>query len=265
MRRGRTWERKCSLCVRAITTKFSVYSPPEVEVRFVKVWWVDFGWTLSGHLAALSLPSSAGKAGENIRWKKLMGRRWFNKAKAKAMCRRKENQNIYPLLPISRWCPACFPRSRPSENKHQNIRHSVLTPLSHSLSFYCWADISWFGISLWSVQDSCPVSVPSQNLIHAPAYWWGGECWGDNTDDVGVLLSSSQNTGVLPTPLQLPMQSIALWGLLREKILPISARPKERQKSIFVHPALTELQHHPSHIKIQKWLKYSALHLEFVS
>lgn len=91
MRRGHTRERKCSLCVMAITTEFSVYSPPELEVRFVKVWWVDFGWALGGHLAALSLPSSAGQGwGEN---KIAMGQ---NKAKAKAVWKKRQTKYLSP-------------------------------------------------------------------------------------------------------------------------------------------------------------------------
>ena len=69
------------------------------------------------------------------------------------------------------------------------------------LSFYNWADIIWYRISVWLVWVSCPGYVPSQDLTQPqPAIEGGQKCWRDSLDAVPALLSSSQNTGVLSTP-----------------------------------------------------------------
>lgn len=60
------------------------------------------------------------------------------------------------------------------------------------------------------------------------ASWWGGmlerQLW-----CCGQLLSSSQSTGVLPTPFQLPLHSTALWGLLWGKLAPSWGKPAPSQ------------------------------------
>lgn len=53
-----------------------------------------------------------------------------------------------------------------------------------------------------------PKILPIPNLLD------GGEMLGDTTDAVQALLSSSQNTDVLPTPSSLTEQCTTLRGLL---------------------------------------------------
>lgn len=50
-----------------------------------------------------------------------------------------------------------------SEDKHLGKKCFSL-PLS--LTFYCWADITWYGISLWAVWVSCPGYVASKNCAY---------------------------------------------------------------------------------------------------
>lgn len=92
---------------------------------------------------------------------------------------------------------------------------------SPSLSFYIWADIIWHGISLWLIWVCCPGSVPSQDLAHSQSLA-GGRMLRASADAAPALPSSSQNTGVLPAPFWVPMQSTAPWGLLRENELHLS-------------------------------------------
>ena len=82
-----------------------------------------------------------------------------------------------------------FPRSRTSvhvavalEDKHCNNECSPLLLLL-ALSFYCWADVIWYGISPLSVWVSCPGYVPSQDLAHLSACWWG-----DNAGETALML-----------------------------------------------------------------------------
>lgn len=49
------------------------------------------------------------------------------------------------------------------EDKHLGKKCFSL-PLS--LTFYCWADITWYGISLWAVWVSCPRYVASKNCAY---------------------------------------------------------------------------------------------------
>lgn len=43
--------------------------------------------------------------------------------------------------------------------------HSKKCPPPLSLSFCCWADITWYGISLWAVWVSCPGYVASKICV----------------------------------------------------------------------------------------------------
>lgn len=85
------------------------------------------------------------------------------------------------------------------------------------------ADSIWYGISLWTTWVSCPGCVPSWDHAHP----WPGS-WGDCAGAVPALLSCSQNTGVLPAPLQLPVYSTALWGLLWRNELCLSPRLQQK-------------------------------------
>lgn len=75
-----------------------------------------------------------------------------------------------------------------------------------SLAFHIGADVTWYGVSLWSVWVSYPVYVPSQDFDH-PLLLVMGKHWRDRADAVLVLPRCGQSTSVSPAPFQPPMQS----------------------------------------------------------
>ena len=104
--------------------------------------------------------------------------------------------------------------------------------ISLLLRFHCWADALWHEISLCSPGVSGPGCVPSWPLAHLqPAH--GGAKPGKikGHDSAQVLLSNSQNTGLLPTLLWSQIQNAAPYRLLWRKPTPSQPDPADTFRS----------------------------------
>lgn len=91
-------------------------------------------------------------------------------------------QDILWQCLIIRWCPCTSVKAGFQYMswllQKTNVRIPNTPPfLLISLTFYIWADIIWYGISLWSICVSCPGYVLSQNLAHPQPT--GPRRWGD--------------------------------------------------------------------------------------
>lgn len=170
----------------------------------------DIPW----HMPTKSL-SRTGR--EQIKFKKPMNQDKVSLIKQKYMLHRKP-QNVYSLLVI-RKVGRCCSTSTSWEvglecaywllwktNVTNRCNPQFLSQSSHSplLVFSGWVDIIWYEISSWSIWSALLVVSPSR-ILPNPCLLM--HCWTDRADDVPGLLSSSQNTRVLPTFFQLPMQS----------------------------------------------------------
>lgn len=95
------------------------------------------------------------------------------------------------------------------------------------LSFYIWAGISWYKISLRLIWVSCANCVPSQELFYLQPTDEGWEVGGTVLVLCQHCSAVPKTLGVASAPFQLPVQSPALGELLWENE-PSSARPSTR-------------------------------------
>lgn len=224
MRRGRTWERKCSLCITAIKNLIfclhSSWTRSEV-CQGLKVWWVDFGWTLGGHLAAQSLPSSQDRVGEKTSWS------WVKIKQKQRLCAK---ENIYPLVPTSRWCPAHFQRSRDSEKKI--LTHTTLFLPQPPILLAFIAEQTPHGLEYpFGLLGTAVLSLSPPKTLSMPQPTAEGE----NAEETALMLWEC--CSALASTLRC-YQHLCSWqckaqlfeGCWGKKILSISARPQERQR-----------------------------------
>lgn len=175
--------------------------------------------TLIGHQLPTKLLFIAGLGGEDKTEKTLMGQHKGSLINWKI----KKNKRFYSLLPISRQRLAT---SQGAELQYQqqllwntNVINKECCPfVLLSLSCYCWAGATRYGISFWSLWASCRGCVPAQ-FVALPQPIGEEEHVGER---MWAFPSNGRNTGMAATPLQLPVQRTAPWGLPWENGLHVS-------------------------------------------
>lgn len=125
-------------------------------------------------LTKLLYHSSVGQSRENVMENKEDEIKQFIKAKAKiGFAQAKKNvQTFYSLLPISKQHP------REAGFQCGSGRQTVNNQCSPFLLLFLgfvWINVTWSGVSLWSVWVT-GLAVSPSGTLHTPSPWLG-ECW----------------------------------------------------------------------------------------
>lgn len=97
--------------------------------------------------------------------------------KAKAVPTSKAKQGINSLLPWADRCSAIPGEQAPIKcngdlGRQKTVQILPLSPFTPTV--YTVHDVTWSGISLWSVRVTCPTCVPSKRPVHPQSslMWW---------------------------------------------------------------------------------------------